>query len=151
MSSIAVTLRDDQNKAVQAQLIAGISAAALDDWEASWQPFIQRKIQPGASPRGRWNWRQKVDARLALPTQGFTVACNGSTEGLMIVESAMQRGRLPEQHGQHLIYVEFLESAPWNQKALNDPPRYRGVGSTLLRAAVEYSFEEQFKGRIGLH
>ena len=36
-------------------------------------------------------------------------------------------------------------------KELFDPPRYRGVGTILIRAAIELSKIEEFKGRIGLH
>ena len=49
------------------------------------------------------------------------------------------------------MYVEFVENAPWNRAELFDPPRYRGVGSILIRAAVALSEELEFHGRIGLH
>jgi L-amino acid N-acyltransferase YncA len=34
---------------------------------------------------------------------------------------------------------------------MNPAPRYRGIGSILVRAAIELSKQEEFKGRIGLH
>jgi len=47
--------------------------------------------------------------------------------------------------------VEFVENAPWNRAELFDPPRYRGVGSILIRAAEALSEDLEFYGRIGLH
>ena len=47
--------------------------------------------------------------------------------------------------------MEYVENAPWNRKELFDPPRYRGVGSVLIRAAVALSEDQEFHGRIGLH
>ena len=47
--------------------------------------------------------------------------------------------------------MEYVENAPWNRKELFAPPRYRGVGSVLIRAAVVLSEDLEFHGRIGLH
>ena len=44
-----------------------------------------------------------------------------------------------------------MRTRPWNRKELFDPPRYRGVGSILIRAAVSLSEELEFHGRISLH
>lgn len=52
----------------------------------------------------------------------------------------------------HLVYVEYLETAPWNRKELVDgDSRLSGCGSIMLRAAIELSRAEGFHGRIGLH
>ena len=69
----------------------------------------------------------------------------------MIVDNTTKRCRLADQAGKNLVYVEFVENAPWNRKELFDPPRYRGIGTLLMRAAIEASRQEGFKGRIGLH
>ena len=34
---------------------------------------------------------------------------------------------------------------------LQSPPRYRGVGSILIAAALQLSIDEGLKGRVGLH
>ncbi|MDE2887257.1 MAG: hypothetical protein OXR72_03525 [Gemmatimonadota bacterium] len=47
--------------------------------------------------------------------------------------------------------MKFVENAPWNRPELFTPPRYRGVGSILIRAAVALSDDLEFRGRIGLH
>ena len=53
--------------------------------------------------------------------------------------------------GKPLVYVDYLEVAPWNQSFAGTSKKYRGAGPILLTAAVELSFDEGFKGRVGLH
>jgi hypothetical protein len=50
-----------------------------------------------------------------------------------------------------LLYVGFLESAPWNTRTLSNRPRFKAVGTTLMFAAVEISRENGWHGRLGLH
>ena len=69
----------------------------------------------------------------------------------MIVDTVSKRSRIDIQRNQHLVYVEYVENAPWNRGELFDQPRYRGVGSILIRAAISLSKELEFHGRIGLH
>ncbi|MGE6711914.1 hypothetical protein ACQKI2_17570, partial [Hyphomonas sp. NPDC076881] len=60
--------------------------------------------------------------------------------------------RLPDQKNDHLVYIDFVEAAPWNRREiLGELPKFSGAGSILIRAAIEYSKVEGFKGRIGLH
>ena len=85
------------------------------------------------------------------PAPGFSIVCDGMTQGMMIVDSVKKRCRIDNQKGKHFVYVEFVENAPWNRRELCDSSRYRGVGSILIRAAVSLSEELEFYGRIGLH
>lgn len=81
-----------------------------------------------------------MQSLLAAPA--FSVMCGGVTQGMMYSELVAHRCRLPSQRNQHLVYVEFLETAPWNRRELLfDPPRFKGVGSVLIRAAIELSRE----------
>lgn len=144
-----------------AQLMDSITERQLADWEGEWMPELFRAMQrlsrAGVErrrwPQSRhWDWRRKVEAlqeMLAYP--GFSIVCDGLTQGMMIVDTTTKRCRLDSQKGQHLVYVNFVENAPWNRAELFDPPRYRGVGSILIRAAVTLSDECEFHGRIGLH
>ena len=86
-----------------------------------------------------------------LANPGFSIVCDGLTQGMMIVDTVRRRCRVESQKGQHLVYVEFVENAPWNRAELLGPPRYRGVGSILIKAAVALSEDSEFHGRIGLH
>jgi len=71
-------------------------------------------------------------------------------QGLLLLD-LNQTARLPEQSGKPLVYIQYVETAPWNSPRYSNPIRYRGVGSTLIRAAVELSLDSEFRGRLGLH
>jgi hypothetical protein len=144
-----------------AELLDAITEPQLADWEAEWLPelfkALQRLHRAGVEraqwPQSRqWNWRKKVavlHGMLANP--GFSIMCGGITQGMMFTDTTTKRCRIPGQAGKNLVYVSFVENAPWNRKELFNPPRYRGVGTILMRAAIELSKELEFKGRIGLH
>ena len=144
-----------------AELLGDITEQHLDDWEGEWLPAlynaIQRLKRTGVATRNwpqsrHWDWRTKVNAIHGfLASPGFSIVCNGMTQGLMIIDTATHRCRVDRQKGKHLVYVKYVENAPWNRAELFDPPRYRGVGSILIRAAVALSEELEFHGRIGLH
>jgi hypothetical protein len=145
-----------------AELWDAITEKQLADWEGEWVPelfkAVQRLKRAGVErkhwPQSRhWDWRRKTEALQGmLANPGFSVVCGGVTQGMMLVDTTMKRCRLDKQKGKNLVYVSFVETAPWNRKELLfDPPRYRGVGAILIRAAIELSMEAEFKGRMGLH
>ena len=55
--------------------------------------------------------------------------------------------------GRPLLYIDYLEVAPWNWRIpeIGRDGRFRGVGSALFWNAVQQSLEEGFQGRVGLH
>lgn len=57
--------------------------------------------------------------------------------------------RLDPDQGEPLVYVDYLESAPWNLRA--ETRRYLGVGQALLKEAARRSIELGYRGRLGLH
>ncbi len=145
---------------VEAQLRDAIEQAQLDDWQSEWQPALQGVIQDLAR-RGvpmnqwpqswHWNWAQKtVRVQGLLAFRGFSIVAHGVTQGLAQIDLT-RSGRELTQVGKPIVYVDYLEVAPWNRPGLGVPPRLRGVGSALITAAVALSVEEDFKGRIGLH
>ena len=151
----------ERGYAESAELWDAITEQQLADWEAEWMPELFRALQRlhragvprQAWPQSRyWDWRRKIATITGmLAHSSFSIVCSGVTQGMMIVNSTTQRCRLEDQAGKNLVYVEYVENAPWNRKELFDSPRYRGVGSLLMRAAIEASRHEGFKGRIGLH
>ena len=98
-----------------------------------------------------WDWAQKTArVRGLLAFRGFSVVAQGETQGLAQVDLT-KSGREPSQVGKPLVYLDYLEVAPWNRPELGAAPRLRGVGSALITAAVALSVDEGFKGRLGLH
>jgi len=159
--STAYLLDVAQDKLVEAQVWDAITDQQINDWETLWAKATAEgmvRLADAGIPRGkwpqslRWNWQKKAQASQAvLFKPGFCVMCQDQTQGLMYLDLARYRARLPSQYGKHLVYVDFVESAPWNRADLLGGVKYRGVGSILLRAAIEMSRAENFGGRIGLH
>lgn len=150
------------NAVVPAELLDAITERQLADWEAEWVPELFKALQKlhragvvrAAWPQSRhWNWRRKTEALQGMVSHpGFSLVCGGVTQGMMLVDTTMRRCRIDTQKAKNLVYVEFLENAPWNRRELLfDPPRYRGIGTILMRAAIELSLDLGFKGRVGLH
>jgi hypothetical protein len=147
-------------QAVEAQLVDAIEEKQLVDWQTEWQPALfkilqsmkQRQVPMTEWPQSwHWNWRAKISqVQDLLGFQGFSVVCEGLTQGLMRVDLS-QFARLPGDAGKPLVFVDYLEAAPWNRPELGQIQRYKGVGTALISAAVKFSVDEGFKGRIGLH
>jgi hypothetical protein len=158
--STVVLLDVQADAAVEAELRDAIEEPQLADWEALWRPALDnaiRRLHAAGVPRDQWpqsrhwDWRAKLQAiEQLLAHRTFCVVCAGETQGMMAV-NLTKTARLEAQRGRPLVYVEYLENAPWNRPELFSLPRYRGVGSILIRTAIEASIQEEFKGRIGLH
>jgi hypothetical protein len=164
--SVAITpvalLKLEQGQPDAAELWHAITEQQLADWESEWMPELfgaLQRLKRAGVPRqqwpqsAHWDWRKKTSAiEGLLSNQGFSIVCDGVTQGMMIVETVSSRCRIESQKNLPLVYVEYVENAPWNRPELMNPmPRYRGIGSILIRAAIELSKQEEFKGRIGLH
>jgi len=145
---------------VEAELRDVIEQAQIDDWQAKWQPALLNLLQQLARkgvpiaqwPQSwHWDWAKKI-ARVEglLAFRGLCVVAHGETQGLAQVDLT-KACREPSQRGRPLVYLDYLEVAPWNRPELGRMPRLRGVGSALLTGAVALSHEEGFKGRLGLH
>lgn len=146
---------------VAAELWDEITELQLDDWSNKWQPAQtaaehQHRLSGGAyallTQSTHWDWRRKAEVtEKLLAIRRFSVMCRGVTQGMMIVDTSLE-GRLQSQAGKPLVYIEFLETAPWNRPGSASSEAPLGlVGAILIRTAIELSLQEDFKGRIGLH
>ena len=156
-----VFLRDlKSGRNVAAQLIDGISETQLADVENCWTPALLdglKHLAVTGRPKSQWpqsshwDWRAKVErVRDLLAYRGFALECEDHTQGLMQVKTT-ELCRVATQSGKPLVYIEYLETAPWNQRELVARPRFAGIGTVMLWTAVRLSQEEGFSGRIGLH
>ena len=139
----------------------GLTADRLAGIERSWGPARDALARVAMSTghaleNAHWDWRNKV--RHYPPGWHCLVAveCEGETQGLMAVETMLRPSRLDP--GRWVVYVDFLEAAPWNRR---EPPdrrlpavqelRFGGVGTLLIGEAVRMSVGQAANGRIGLH
>jgi hypothetical protein len=152
--------KNDSGELVDATLrvrIDGPYARVVDD---AWLTFLaaaaaQAKVQGkqlAHLEHGHWNWEAKVaeSARLlSCPT--LAIECEGETQGLMLLKTDGHFAELASEKGKPLVYVTYLATAPWNLAAIVEKPRFAGIGTVMLRAAVQFSLDVEFKGRLGLH
>ena len=162
MTSYPVFLTDKHaGKTVDAELIEGIGEGELRSVETEWKPVINSRLGQlvaQGSPwsewpeNWHWDWRKKLDKiRGLLAFRSLALISENQVQGLMLLAMAGHSCRIPEQAKKDLVYVDYLETAPWNRKAIVPQPRFGGVGTVMLRAAIEVSHEQDFRGRIGLH
>jgi hypothetical protein len=103
-----------------------------------------------------WDWVGKV-LYYEDPAHGHDVTTLGievenSWQGLSMAEPMSGFSRLG-QGGQSIVYIHYLESAPWNLKIpeIGQDPEYTGVGTTLVATCARLSIARGCEGRIGLH
>lgn len=154
-------LKNRQTCAIEdAELYTPVDAGHIADFDQHWRPAIHQRLRQ--MPRGAssseanledwgWDWEKKAAVFGGrLDYQSFALECDGMTQGLMLC-SLVKMARESSQRDLHMVYVEFVHTAPWNRPRFTDTPVYKGVGGILIAAAVSLSIEQEFHGRIGLH
>jgi hypothetical protein len=146
---------------VEGELFDEVTVEHFLEAQREWRPIVvdaaQRLAKAGEKfPRHwHWDWSSKEADLRVLAYGFFGIAYQGRLQGLMKLETAGGSGRIDVQKGKPLVYVDYVETAPWNIKqitsALGTQPKFGGVGTRLIEAAVRRSLEEGFKGRVGLH
>lgn len=157
MSSIRL-LRRAGNQLVTAQILPIVSAPELIAVEAEWGKYRAGDKQSG-NPAGKgipehnhWNWAEKSSDLRFTAYRCLGIECEGDVQGLILVSTLAASGRHKKHLGKPVLYVKYLESAPWNlSDYVGDERRFAGVGTQLIRIAISVSFEEEFRGRIALH
>jgi hypothetical protein len=147
---------------VDATLIDGVVPTDLLVVEAEWvseRSLVLQELLGAGVPRPKWpqslgwDWRRKAPQLKLLESAGFGVVCEQQWQGVMLTKSASHVSYLSADKGKPLIYIDFLEIAPWNWPIpeLSRNGKFRGIGSTLFWKAVAQSEQEGFHGRVGLH
>lgn len=148
-----------------ADLFHGIDEANLAHIEGRWRPMFElRREQAKAAGQSmsdinaedaHWNWGSKALAAITDPFlyDIFALECGGNTQALLLTCKGSKDcfSRHPEHPKAHMLYIEFLATAPWNRHRLVPEPTYKGAGRVLIGTAVSQSLEEEMGGRIGLH
>lgn len=147
---------------VEAELLDLIAPEDLMVLEAMWTPERSRIVieitRAGLAHEERpqslsWNWRAKAQHLRLLQASGYAVVCSEEWQGAMLTKSGTHLSRLGEARGKPLVYIEFLEAAPWNWTipGIGQKSRFGRVGWHLFRRAVYQSLFDGSNGRVGLH
>jgi hypothetical protein len=82
------------------------------------------------------------------------LTCDGEFQGiaLSVVVSMANGLHLPPAAAADLVYLDYIEVAPWNLRTPVEPvPRFSYVGARLVQHLVLVSTAAGFDGRVGLH
>ena len=139
---------------IEVRVVRDIAIADVERAESSWRPERNR-LSGERRDRGRvpehahWDWSNKINPAWAAQWRFVAIASDDQIEGMMAVRTKPRAGRLSPKMDS-VLFVDFVEVAPWNSRDLTETPRYSGVGTLLVTEAVRISVELGLKGRIGL-
>lgn len=150
---------------VEAELFDEVTVEHFIETQQEWRPIVLKAARQLAARGHRelipqhfhWDWTAKAPELNVLANAFYGIRYDNKLQGLMKLQTVgpFCRCRLPEQADKALIYVDYVEVAPWNLKTLmaglGEKPLYNVIGSRLIEAAVLKSKDEECKGRIGLH
>ena len=161
MSSIPVKLvRAKTREIIDATLHLDLHPTKLVETEVEWGPIRRDAVRnlvkaghpPDKIPRHfHWDWGAKSQKLALLAIRCFGIESEGKMQGLMMLDTASKTSKVPPDQGKPVVYVDYLESAPWNVRPLVDEPLFSGTGVVLMRAAIQFSIDEGFHGRVSLH
>lgn len=163
MSGLQIQIQSrSEGEFVDASLLDGMAPQDLLLVEREWlterslvaQQLLHAGVERAKWPQSlHWNWSKKAPQLTLLESAGFSIVHENQWQGVMLTRTASYFARLGADKGKPLVYIDFLEIAPWNWviPEIGRVGRYRMVGSTLFWRAVKQSSEEGFHGRVGLH
>jgi hypothetical protein len=146
--------RVDDRPPIAASIYRDYLAHQLEEIEASWAEARDLAAEHGHAAglapleHAHWDWRNKADSVEAGRHMLVALEVDGEVQGLMALLSLPRSARLDNGA---VLYVDYLEAAPWNLKSFAERPRFVGVGTVLMAEAVRISAEEGLDGRVGLH
>lgn len=155
---VQIFRRQDGTK-VDAVLHTEMKPSDLIDIEKEWAPHRMAAARKHARVSGvakipqhyLWDWGRKSCKLRFLAYRCVGIECEGKCQGLLMVQLSGKVARLDPDIGHELVYIDYLESAPWNLAMMVDNPIFAGIGAVLMRSALQLSIEENFHGRLGLH
>lgn len=144
---------------VEAELLEDPGDDYIETVDALWSVYKKRFLRERRAAgkpvpeHSHWNWKLKLEQeRLESSFYKCFAILRDEPQGLMMLKLGGRFvSRLAEQQGQPLVYLTYIESAPWNLKEFCDNPVYSGIGKEFYKTAVRVSRLFGFAGRVGLH
>lgn len=69
----------------------------------------------------------------------------------MLLSTIIRDSKAKEQEGKTILYIQYIETAPWNLPVFVEQPMYSLVGTNFIDVAIRVSLDEECGGRIALH
>jgi hypothetical protein len=154
MSAVPVQIADrSSRRVVMAEAVTDLSQEDLNEVDKAWRAFRERAMRRGPLPENEdWRWKLKklYSGEGVYRFLGLRYA--GEMQGLAMLNMEPVSSRRPNCSDQQAIYVEFIETAPWNQGAYaGNDRRFDRVGMALLSISIQASLAAGCGGRLALH
>ena len=116
-------IRASDGELVDAKLYEGLRAVDLTLIERQWGTWRQNLIRKlvGANveqskwPQSlHWDWSNKVSQLQLLAVQANAIDCENEWQAAMVTDSVTHRALLGIQKDKPILYVDYVETAPWN-------------------------------------
>jgi len=133
---------------IEARLYNDLPAPWLDAVESQWAAAREQAAGIDAIEHSHWNWRNKLDRVAIGRLRLVALECEGNVQGVMAVDRTPRPALLSAGS---VLYVDYVETAPWNLRVASAGPRFVGVGTALVVAAIRLSRDDSHEGRVGLH
>jgi hypothetical protein len=150
--SAEVLLKDRQSGSTcRAQVLRNPDPSVIAQQQMEWNKYKETAMSSGVIKPDHhlWNWQEKVRKHPSPANTLYALRFQEQIQGCLLLSTAPQTGRL---NGFPLLYVEYLESAPWNlSHYAGGLAKYGRVGFSLLDIAGEASIAAGCSGRLGLH
>jgi hypothetical protein len=162
----------EYGKPIKIDLAEGMESSHIDFIEQQWEPVLKRQYDlalmnffqlPATSQThdkwietlgsfgvqdSHWQWRTKCSVALGTNRHTFSLLNASEVEAAMVLLAGKQSrdvAPLP------IVYVDYVAVAPWNRNQIQNPQRFRHLGTVMLGAAVAKSISLGHEGRCGLH
>lgn len=152
---------------IAAELHDSLSLGDLLDAQALWAPgkigiakeCLRRGLDRSAWPQSlHWNWADKASALQPYAPgplssfRPFGLSAEAKWQGILLACCVGHHAKIGAP-GRDLVYVDFVETAPWNWDVpqIEQTRQLAGLGRQLLELAVQWSDDLGFRGRTGLH
>jgi hypothetical protein len=157
MNSIQIVDRQS-GKIVEAELVCDLTYDELKAVQAVYAS-ARNDLSTNSAQQGYpvpqhndWDWSAKGLNAESGSCRFFGIRYEGMMDGLIMLNMEPTPSRRKDHGNQPVLYVEFIETAPWNQAAYaGKSARFSGVGTQLIRIAIQVSLEAGCAGRIALH
>jgi hypothetical protein len=160
-------------RSFKVDLAEGLDVTHLDFIDMQWAPLLQSQYHlailhffqlPAADQTPEkwietqgnfgvqdkhWDWRKKSAIAPKSNRRVFSLLNASEVEAAMM----LLLGKNSRESGapQPIVYVDYVAVAPWNRKPIQDPQRFKHLGTVLLGVAVQTSIRDGHDGRCGLH
>ena len=146
----------NQGRRIRAFLVEDPDDDYIEATDKLWRVYRERfaNTQKVVPEHHHWSWKWKLQQELNRDSlfKCFGIIADDEPQGLMLLNYGREYlSRMPGQTNRLLIYLSYIESAPWNIKEYSKKPRYGSIGTTLYTAAIHYSNRLGFDRRVALH